>query len=44
LTDAGREAYEKGSRIQMEAEETLFGALTPDESATLHTLLAKLKG
>ena len=44
LTDAGRAAYEKGRRIQLAAEEALFGALTPDESATLHTLLAKLKG
>jgi DNA-binding MarR family transcriptional regulator len=44
LTDAGRDAYEKGRRIQMEAEQELFGALTPEESATLHTLLAKLKG
>src|SRR5215203_7558478 len=44
LTDAGRAAYEKGRRIQLDAEEALFGALTPDESATLHTLLAKLKG
>ena len=44
LTDAGREAYEKGRRIQIEAEEALFGALTDDESAMLHTLLAKLKG
>jgi DNA-binding MarR family transcriptional regulator len=44
LTDAGREAYQKGMRIQLDTEEVLFGALTPDESATLHTLLAKLKG
>src|SRR5215213_4380842 len=44
LTDAGRDAYEKGRRIQIDAEEALFGALTADESATLHTLLAKLKG
>jgi DNA-binding MarR family transcriptional regulator len=44
LTDAGREAYERGMRIQIDAEEALFGALTPEESATLHTLLAKLKG
>jgi DNA-binding MarR family transcriptional regulator len=44
LTDAGRDAYRKGRQIQIEAEQTLFGALTPDESATLHTLLAKLKG
>jgi len=44
LTDAGRAAYEKGRRIQLDTEEVLFGALTPDESATLHMLLAKLKG
>ena len=44
LTEAGREAYEKGRQIQIEAEQALFGALTPDESATLHVLLAKLKG
>jgi len=44
LTDAGRSAYEKGRRIQLDAEEALFGALTAEESATLHTLLAKLNG
>lgn len=44
LTDAGRDAYQKGRQIQIEAEQALFGALTPDESATLHALLAKLKG
>jgi DNA-binding MarR family transcriptional regulator len=44
LTDAGREAYAKGRKIQVDAEEALFGALTADESATLHTLLAKLQG
>jgi len=44
LTDAGRSAYQKGRQIQIDAEQALFGALTPDESATLHTLLAKLKG
>ena len=44
LTDGGRAAYEKGRRIQLDVEEALFGALTPDESATLHMLLAKLKG
>jgi len=44
LTDAGRDAYQKGRQIQIETEQALFGALTPDESATLHTLLAKLKG
>jgi DNA-binding MarR family transcriptional regulator len=44
LTDAGRDSYQKGRQIQIEAEQALFGALTPDESATLHALLAKLKG
>ena len=44
LTDAGRDAYQKGRQIQIDAEQVLFGALTPDESATLHALLAKLKG
>jgi DNA-binding MarR family transcriptional regulator len=44
LTDPGRKAYEKGMKIQVQAEEELFGALTAAESATLHTLLAKLKG
>ena len=44
LTDAGRDAYRQGRQIQVDAEQALFGALTPDESATLHALLAKLKG
>jgi len=44
LTAAGRTAYEKGRQIQEQAERELFGALTASESATLHTLLAKLKG
>lgn len=44
LTDAGRIAHEKGRRIQEQSERDLFGALTESESATLQTLLAKLKG
>jgi DNA-binding MarR family transcriptional regulator len=44
LTATGREAYAKGRKIQVDAEEALFGALTADESATLHMLLAKLQG
>jgi DNA-binding MarR family transcriptional regulator len=43
LTDAGRTAHEKGRRIQEQSERDLFGALTESESATLQTLLAKLK-
>jgi DNA-binding MarR family transcriptional regulator len=44
LTGAGRMAYEKGRQIHEEMEREFFGALTESESATLHALLAKLKG
>jgi len=43
LTDAGRTAYSKGSEIQVQAEREMFGALTQDESDTLHVLLGKLQ-
>ena len=43
LTDAGRTAYVKGSEIQMQMEQELFGVLTPTESSTLHELLGKLQ-
>ena len=43
LTDAGRKAYARGSQIQAESERELFGALTSDESAALHRILAKLE-
>jgi DNA-binding MarR family transcriptional regulator len=43
LTDAGKKAYLAGSGIQEQAERELFGALTADESKTLHELLDKLK-
>jgi DNA-binding MarR family transcriptional regulator len=43
LTDAGKKAFAKGSEIQNQAERELFGALTQDESTTLHHLLEKLK-
>jgi DNA-binding MarR family transcriptional regulator len=43
LTEAGKEAYAKGSVIQQQAEAELFGTLTADESRTLHELLDKLK-
>src|SRR5260221_14474639 len=43
LTDAGRIAYSKGSEIQKQTEQELFGVLTPAESETLHDLLAKLQ-
>ncbi len=43
LTEAGRQAYAKGSEIQKQAELELFGSLTADETTTLHQLLDKLK-
>src|SRR5215217_1610947 len=43
LTESGKKAYAKGSAIQQQAEQELFGALTAEESATLHQLLDKLK-
>src|SRR5215212_4927619 len=43
LTEAGKKAYAKGSAIQQQAEQELFGALTAEESTTLHQLLDKLK-
>ena len=42
LTDEGRSAFARGSAIQQTAERDLFGALTADEAAQLHALLAKL--
>jgi DNA-binding MarR family transcriptional regulator len=42
LTDAGRKAYVHGSDILQATERELFTALTNDESAQLHTLLAKI--
>jgi len=43
LSSAGRDAYIRGLEIQQQAERELFAALTPDESTTLHQLLAKLE-
>ena len=43
LTEAGRSAYAKGSEIQTQIEQELFGVLTNDESDTLHQLLGKLQ-
>jgi len=44
LTGAGRTAYEKGRKIQEQAERELFGVLTESEAEVLHALLTKLKG
>jgi DNA-binding MarR family transcriptional regulator len=43
LTDAGRNAYAKGTEILAQAESELFGVLTSDEAHTLHALLGKLQ-
>ena len=43
LTDAGRNAYAKGSEIQMQTEHELFGVLTSDEASMLQRLLGKLQ-
>src|SRR5881396_51249 len=40
LTESGRSAYAKGSQIRQQSEREIFGALTRDESNSLHALLA----
>jgi DNA-binding MarR family transcriptional regulator len=42
LTDQGRSAFARGSAVQQDVERDLFGALSGDETAQLHALLAKL--
>ena len=42
LTAAGRSAHARGSEIQQAAERQMFSTLTREESAQLHTLLAKI--
>ena len=42
LTEEGRRAYEKGSRVQGEAERQLFDALSGDDAARLADILGKL--
>ena len=42
ITPAGRRLYEQGVRIRQQAEQDLFGVLTPDESRQLTDLIAKL--
>src|SRR6266540_1991260 len=43
LTDAGKQAFERGMQIQQQTERELFSALSSHESAQLHQLLAKLE-
>jgi DNA-binding MarR family transcriptional regulator len=42
ITDAGRIAHEKGSAIHREAEEQLFGPLSPADAASLTSIIDKL--
>ncbi len=42
ITDTGRKSYARGMKIQQEAEQELFGVLTPDEVAQLAHILGKL--
>jgi DNA-binding MarR family transcriptional regulator len=43
LTPAGRKAFDKGNRIQQEAEQQVFGVLSKDEAAQLAELMRKLE-
>lgn len=43
ITDAGRRAYEVGSRVQDQAEGQLFNALSGDDRAKLGDILGKLE-
>ena len=42
ITDAGRAAYEKGSAIHRDAEQQLFGHLSPADAANLTLIIDKL--
>src|ERR1043165_8433329 len=44
LTDSGKSAYTKGTQIRQQSEREIFGALSREESESLHALLAKLDG
>lgn len=43
VTAAGRIAQREGARIQLEVEEQLAGALTPDDALKLAEIIQKLK-
>jgi DNA-binding MarR family transcriptional regulator len=44
LTDRGRAAYTEGTRIQREAEQQVFSALSPDDVDRFGEIVAKLNG
>jgi DNA-binding MarR family transcriptional regulator len=43
ITDQGRSAQVEGARIQRDAEEQLFNALSPDDAARLGEIIEKLR-
>lgn len=43
ITDAGRRAYDAGSRVQSQAEGQLFGPLSVDDRAKLADILGRLE-
>ncbi len=43
LTEAGRNAWREGSKVQADAEGQLFAALSPDEADRLTEIIDKLK-
>jgi DNA-binding MarR family transcriptional regulator len=42
ITDAGRRAHERGTRAHREAEQHLFGILSPDDTSRLAQIIEKL--
>jgi DNA-binding MarR family transcriptional regulator len=42
ITDAGREAYRRGSAVHHEAEQELLAALDPDDAAALARIASRL--
>jgi len=42
ITETGKNAYARGTAIQQQSEREIFSTLSREESAALHTLLAKL--
>jgi DNA-binding MarR family transcriptional regulator len=44
ITDSGRRAFERAQRAREAAEDEVLAALTPNERAALHDLLAKALG
>jgi DNA-binding MarR family transcriptional regulator len=43
ITDAGRKAWEAGSRLQQEAEAELLRSLSPDDTSRLGNIIEKLR-